>query len=224
VHSDLLPYLPQDASPALEEVILDKNKPVLLRLSDRSTRILPYGVNLVEALTLLEVSESAVAAPHGCCLSALSSLVVQLLFSPRACPGWLLATSVQAFMLRMLTTIAALDACSSCSSPAALCSRSCCPRTCPQTAQKDWQMQGRIASVEDDGEGDVSPLASQQYLPDISYASQSAACRHAKDFSGLFEQVSRGTRVGPVPAGCLGQCGAPVGVGEAVTMLVVAGN
>lgn len=48
--------MPQGASPALEEVIIDKNKPVLLRLSDRSMRVLPYSVNLVEALSLLEVS------------------------------------------------------------------------------------------------------------------------------------------------------------------------
>lgn len=45
-----------DASPSLEEVIVDKGKPVVLRLSDRSSRILGYTVDLVEALSLLEAA------------------------------------------------------------------------------------------------------------------------------------------------------------------------
>jgi hypothetical protein len=96
-----------DASPSLEEVIVDKGKQVVLRLSNRSMRILPYSVDLVEALSLLE------------------------------------------------------------------------------TAQQQWQMQGRIASFDD--EMQLQP----QYLPDISYASQSAAYRHAKDFTGMFRQDGR---------------------------------
>jgi hypothetical protein len=89
----------------LEEVIIDKGKQVVLRLSNRSMRILPYSVDLVEALSLLE------------------------------------------------------------------------------TAQQQWQMQGRIASFDDEYQ--------QQYLPDISYASQSAAFRHAKDFTEMFRQDGR---------------------------------
>lgn len=46
-----------DAVPSLEEVIIDKNKPVLLRLSDRTTRILPYGVDLVDALERLHAAQ-----------------------------------------------------------------------------------------------------------------------------------------------------------------------
>ena len=46
-----------DASPSLEEVIVDKGKPVVLRLSDRSSRILGYSVDLVEALSLLEAAQ-----------------------------------------------------------------------------------------------------------------------------------------------------------------------
>jgi hypothetical protein len=46
-----------DASPSLEEVMIDKGKPVVLRLSDRSSRILDYSVDLVEALSLLEAAQ-----------------------------------------------------------------------------------------------------------------------------------------------------------------------
>jgi hypothetical protein len=95
-----------DASPSLEEVIIDKGKQVVLRLSNRSMRILPYSLDLVEALSLLE------------------------------------------------------------------------------TAQQQWQMQGRIASFDDE-------YQQQQYLPDISYSSQSAAFRQAKDFGGMFRQDGR---------------------------------
>jgi hypothetical protein len=44
-------------SPALVEVIIDKGKMVVLRLSDRSSRVLDYSVDLVEALSLLEAAQ-----------------------------------------------------------------------------------------------------------------------------------------------------------------------
>jgi hypothetical protein len=100
-----------DADPSLEEVIIDKGKPVTLKLSTRTMRALPYSVDLVEALSLLE------------------------------------------------------------------------------TAQQQWQMQGRIASFDDDS--DDSQQQPQQYLPDISYASQSAAFKHARDFGSMFRQDGR---------------------------------
>lgn len=53
VRQDLEPFMLLDATPSLEEVIIDKNKHVMLRLSDRSSRILPYCIDLVEALSLL---------------------------------------------------------------------------------------------------------------------------------------------------------------------------
>jgi hypothetical protein len=43
-----------DASPSLEEVIIDKKRPVELRLSDRSSKHMPYIVDIVEALSMLE--------------------------------------------------------------------------------------------------------------------------------------------------------------------------
>jgi hypothetical protein len=97
-----------DASPSLEEVTIDKGKPVMLKLSNRTLRTLGYSVDLVEALSLLE------------------------------------------------------------------------------TAQQQWQMQGRVASFDDD-----DSQQPQQYLPDISYASQSAGFRHARDFGSMFRQDGR---------------------------------
>jgi hypothetical protein len=46
-----------DVSPSLEEVIIDKNRKVELRLSDRSSVHLPYTVSIVEPLAMLEAAQ-----------------------------------------------------------------------------------------------------------------------------------------------------------------------
>lgn len=56
LRADLVPYLTAPPAAALVEVIIDKNRPVMLRLADRSTRVLPYCIDLVEALVLLEAA------------------------------------------------------------------------------------------------------------------------------------------------------------------------